>query len=253
MTTLISSEWYKLIHNKLLALILAGVALQTMLQVQGEYAMEKAVLGQYGVAMVADSSWFLVIWIVAFVGFFVASDFQNYTVRNVLALGKNRTQIFLSKLLAACIAVTAIFATASIVNTVGYTLAFGFGDMSFGEFLRFSSWNFLMQLLFHLTFASVFCLFAFLSRNPGGTILLGIGYMVGEMLAMGFMANYPGNVLAFAVDYFPSYYIGRFFHPVKHILNLDPAFIRQGIIVSLAYIVVPCIIGCAVFKRSDVK
>ncbi|HYF94320.1 MAG TPA: ABC transporter permease [Symbiobacteriaceae bacterium] len=254
MTTLISSEWYKIIHSKLLAWILTGVTAQSLLEVQGAYAVEKTpVLGQRAVAMVADGSAFLAIWIVAFVGFFVAADFQTSTLRNVLALGKNRTHVFLSKLIAACIAVTAIYATVTIVKTVGYTVAFGFGDMPVGEYLRFSSWNFFMQLFFHLTLASLYCLFAFLGKNPGMTILLGIGWLIGELVVMHFFESYPGRVLAFAAEYFPSYYIQRFYHPVKQTLNLDPAFIRQGIIVSLAYLVVPTVVGCALFKRSEVK
>lgn len=165
MTMLISAEWYKLLRGKVLAVILAGVTAQTLLfQVLKQYAKsdEPPVPGQFGVMVLVDTATFLQVWLLAFVGYFVASEFQNGTMRNTLALGKNRTHVYLSKLLFAFIAIAAIFATVSIVSTAGLSAVSGFGDMTFNEFWRFFTLNFFMQLLYHLTFAAVFTMFAFL-------------------------------------------------------------------------------------------
>lgn len=242
MTTLLSAEWYKLLRGQVLAVILAGVTAQTLLL---QVVILTPVPAQFGVLFLADTSIFLQVWLLAFVGYFVASEFQNGTMRNILALGRNRTQVYLSKLLFTFIAIAAIFAAVSIVSTAWLSAAAGFGDMTYNEFWRFFASNFFMQLLYHLTFAAVFTMFAFLSRSLGMTLLLGIGYWIVKW-------NLPMVLsrlgLAFAIKYLPDHYIGMFGQS-----NGDPAFITQGMIVSVAYIVITSIIGCIVFKKSDIK
>lgn len=245
MTTLISAEWYKLLRSKVLAVILAGITAETLLQVLLKTYDKEPIPGQFGVTVATDASVILQVWLIAFVGYFVASEFQNGTMRNILALGKNRTRVYLSKLFSASIAIAAIYATVSIVATAGFSVAFGFGDMTFNEFWRFFTWNFSMEILYHLTFAAIFTMFAFLSRSLGMTILLGIGYWIVMLFLPGLLSTMG---LDFAVKYLPQYYIGAFKG-----LSGDPAFITKGLIASAAYFVLTSIIGCIVFKKSDIK
>lgn len=247
MTTLISSEWYKLLRSKVLAVILAGVTAQTLIMVLEQYfkTEEPPVPGQFGVMVPVDTSFLLQVWLIAFVGYFVASEFQNGTMRNVVALGKNRTHVYLSKLLSASIAMVVIYSTVIVVATAGFSAVAGFGDMTFNEFWRFFAWNFFMQILYHVTFAAIFTMFAFLSTSLGMTILLGIGFWIFKMF-LPFFLSIIGH--ASAVEYLPDYYIGAFKD-----LSGDPAFITKGIIVSVAYIVITSVIGCIVFKNSDIR
>lgn len=246
MTTLISAEWYKLLRNIVLAVILAGVTAQTLFFVYARYIYEASpVPGQFGVTVLAETSLFLQVWLLAFVGYFVASEFQNGTMRNILALGKSRTHVYLSKLLFASIALAAIFATVSIVSAGRLSVVFGFGEMTFSEFSRFFALHFSMQLLYHLPVAAIFTMFAFLSRSPGMTILLGSGYWIVKMYLPMVLGKFG---LAFAIEYLPDYYISTFGQ-----LSGDPAFITKGMIVSVAYIVITSTIGCVVFKNSDIK
>ena len=244
MTTLIVSEWYKILRSRALAIILVGVAAFTFIQVLSSYFMQEFLLGQNSVAEIGRNSSILSLGMAAFVGFFVASEFQYGTMRNVLALGKNRMHVFLSKVLSACVAVAAIIAVFSIAGTVGFSMAFGFGDMALGEFSRFFVWNFSMQLLYHLTLAAIFTMFAFLSKSPGMTILLSVGYVIATLAIAGFLNNFPGGTLKFALEFFPQYYSSNIDD-----LSGELAFITDGVIVSVAYIALACIIGVAVFKK----
>jgi ABC-2 type transport system permease protein len=248
MTALIAAEWYKIRHSRVLMIILAGITAQTALQIVASSSLQETMLGQNGVTMLAENSSLLALWFAAFVGFFIASEFQNGTIRNVLALGKDRTQVFLSRLLSACIASAAIFAIVSLVATVGFSAAFGFGDIAPGEFLSSFAWTFSMQLVYQFTYAAVFTMFAFLSRNPGMSIILSVAYMIFVFASGGFLNNYPGGSLKFALQFYPQHYISEF-----STLSGDPSFITNGLIVSAVYIISAFAIAFTVFKNSDVK
>ena len=248
MTPLIRAEWYKLRRSKLLGMILAGVAVQTVIQIVSSYVLREPSLGQNGVLMLADNSSLLCVWIAAFVGLFIASEFQNGTIRHSIALGRDRTHVFLSKVFSAAIGVTAIFAVVSGVATLGFGAAFSFGELAVGEFLRFLTWNFVMQLLYHFTFAAVFTMLAFLGKNPGMTVLLSIGYVIAILAIGAFLNNYPDGGLKYALEVFPQYYISEF-----GTISGDPVGITNGVIVSAAYIALALIIGCTVFNKSDIQ
>jgi ABC-2 type transport system permease protein len=66
----------------------------------------------------------------------VASEFQQNTIRAALALGKKRIYVYLSKLIALCIAVALFIIASVIVATVGLTLLYGFGEISVIEYAR---------------------------------------------------------------------------------------------------------------------
>ncbi|WP_127529506.1 ABC transporter permease [Paenibacillus kobensis] len=246
MTTLLSAEWYKLWRGKVLHVILLCITAQISLQVFAEfYGGDSPMQGQYGVTMPAGMSFMMQLWFSAFVGYFIASEFPNGTMRNSLALGKYRTYVYVSKLFAACVAVAVIYLVSSIVATVGFSLAFGFGDMSLLEFARFFSWNYGMQVLFHWGFAALLTLIAFISRSPIMTVLVNLAYVIG-MLALPTFLTALGYFDVYKC--FPDYYV-MFFEN----LSGDSAFIIHGAAMSVAYLVITCIIGCIVFKRTDIK
>lgn len=272
MTTLLSAERYKLLHSRVTAVILLiiaamktfviwvpyimGLGFQTGNEPHGNIAgstggaaatgSPSGLLGQNGVKLMGGESTILLILLIAFVGFFVASEFQNGTIRNILSLGKRRSMVFMSKILGVFAVLTAIFAITIAIAIVGYSLQYGFGDMGFVEFIGYFAWNFFMQLLYHMPYAAVFCMIAFIARSTGLSIILGIGYLIFNSIAQSFPGSIPG--LQFATKLFPEYYINDFGQ-----LGGDMTFIISSVLVSVAYIVLACAIGCIVFKKCDVK
>ena len=249
MNTLILAEWYKILHSKTLGLILIGVAALTSLEILSSYLMQEThVLGQNSIIKLGEGMSMHALWIAAFAGFFIASEFQNGTIRNVIALGKDRTHILLSKIFSACIAVVAILAINGIVAIIGLTAAFGFGDMTIGEFSRLSVWSFFMQVIYHSTYAAVFTMLAFLSKNSGMTILLCVVYEIATLAIGGFLNNFPGDSLSFALQFFPQYYASEIDD-----FGFNLTFIVNGIIISVVYLVASSMIGSVAFKKSDIK
>lgn len=246
MKKLISAEWYKLFHNKVLLFILGGVAAQTLLVIALYHSADRPLgPGETGITMLVNTSLFSQIWILAFVGYFISSEFQNGAMRNILGLGKERMHVYISKLFSTFFATFTILAVTAVVATLGLTALYGFGEMHFTEFLSYFTSTFFMQLIYHLPHAAVFLMLAFLSRSLGMTLMLGIGYWIVN-------ANVPSILRALTVvstiEYFPDYYISRYAS-----LHSDPTFITNGYMVSAAYILIAAIVSCIVFKKTDVK
>lgn len=248
MKALVKSEWFKIRHDKPFKIILISVVILMIIQIISEYHLQVEItLGQYSIAKIGQNSALLSLFIAAFVGLFTASEFQNGTIRNTLALGISRQLVYLSKMFAACVAVFAILSFVSVVNTIGNSIAFGFGDMSFVDFLLFFAWNFISQVLFHSTYAAVFTMFAFLSKSSITTVLLSVGYVIVVLATGGFFNAFPGGGLKFLLEYFPEYYMSE----ISDLASLS--FIVKGIAVSGSYIILSSIIGSKAFLRSDIK
>lgn len=246
MKTLISTEWYKLFRNKVLLFILSGVAMQTLLVIALYHTANRALgPGQTGIMMLVNTSLFTQIWILAFVGYFISSEFQNGAMRNILSLGKDRIHVYLSKLFSTFFATFTILVVVATISTLGLTALYGFGDMNFTEFLSYFTSTFFIQFIYHLPHAAVLLMLAFISRSLGMTLMLGIGYWIVN-------ANVPSilralNVVS-TIEYFPDYYISRLAS-----LHNDPRFITNGFIVCVVYIIMTGIISCIVFRKSDIK
>jgi ABC-type transport system involved in multi-copper enzyme maturation permease subunit len=160
-------------------------------------------LGQNGILMIGNASLILSICIAAFSGLFVASEFQQNTVRAALALGRKRVYVYLSKLIALCIAVALFIIASATVSTAGLTLLYGFGEIPVLEYARQVLGVFSMQLRLFCTFASVFCMIAFLCRNVGVTVVLCAAYALLTSILMSFLASF--DTLAFIVKGIPQY------------------------------------------------
>jgi ABC-2 type transport system permease protein len=150
---LIKAEWYKLCRSKVFLIILAVVAIYSAIQVGLVYFVRSSdiaaqqdahlsdmfafePLGQNGILMIGNASLILSICIAAFAGLFVASEFQQNTIRAALALGKKRVYAYLSKLIALCIAVALFIIASAAVSTAGLTLLYGFGEVPVLEYAR---------------------------------------------------------------------------------------------------------------------
>jgi ABC-2 type transport system permease protein len=264
MKELICAEWYKLRHNKLFYILLIVVAciaafytgvvkfLDTNPMAQGEAVavgdvFEFPAAGQSGVFLLGELSTMLALCLVAFIGLFVAAEFRTGTIHHALALGKKRAEVFLSKLFSAGIATLAFLLTACIVSTVGLTLLFDFGALPFSEYLVQLFTVLSLQLLLHFTYATLFCLIAFLSRSTGQTILIGTGYVLASSVLLSILGSF--DAFGSVAKILPQYYataLGNF--------SDEMASLAVGAIaVSVVYSVAAIWVGSNVFKKIDVK
>jgi ABC-2 type transport system permease protein len=259
---LLQAEIYKLWRSKPFWVILTVIAVYSVIQVGLVYFVQSSKiaaqqgaelskmmnfesLGQNGVLMAGSASLILSICIAAFSGLFVASEFQQHTVCDALALGKNRTYVYLSKLVALAVAAALFLAVSMLVCTVGLTLLNGFGEIPLMTYIRQALTCFSMYFRLFCTFAAVACMIAFLCRSAGVSTVLGAAYALVTAILMSFLASF--DALSFMIKGLPQYYIMALGQ------SDDMSFYAAASAVSAIYIIVPCLIGIAFFCKTDVK
>ena len=262
MRELIKAELYKMRQSKLFVILLIIIAAQAVMQTALVYIVQNdlftvgrdaevlainfALTGQNGVLMLNNALLILPVCLAAFVGMFVAAEFQNNTVRAALALGKKRETIYFSKLFSSCTAIAIFLIVSVAATTLCMTLFFGFGNMPFTQYLI----QLFTTLRFHFflfsTFASVFCMIAFLCRNTGAAIIIGVVYFLVMMSLSSLFGTF--DTFAFLAKGLPSYYISS-----ANDLISKSGFLAGAVTVTLSYIAVSTATGLFVFRKADIK
>ena len=247
MKQLVQAEWYKIQRSKTLRYLCIAIFVGNSISVISSVIVKETFSwGQSGVLQIGSSM--NAIWFGAFAGFFIASEFQNGSIRNVLSLGKNRVCVFIAKVISMLIAITIMLFVLAVSLTICFTITSEFGTMAVGAFIPYFILNFFNELIFHLPYAGFFTMFAFLTKKPGLTILLSFGYEFLVLATGAILQNYPGKNLKFLLQYFPQYYYTK----IEEFLG-NWQFITNGYWVCLGFTLIPILIGIYNFKNSDIK
>jgi ABC-type transport system involved in multi-copper enzyme maturation permease subunit len=250
---LIAAEWFKIRHHKSLPILAAFAAVFAAAQVWETRMQEFPVPGWLSVTGLASLSAFNCILLAAFVGFFVATEFDNGGVRNSLALGRDRLRLYLSKQASVFTALAVILLVSSVTATIIGTVRFRFGDADAAGFLGFFCTIFALQWLYHAVYAALFSAIAFITRSPAMTVLLSIGALICEMLLTSFLGLF-GELGQEIRTLLPIYNVGGLYSVRQGFFGYaDPAFLTHSILVSAAAILLFCFIGAAVFKKEEIK
>lgn len=247
MKDLLKAELYKLSRSKtLLYLMLLLFVTNTFGIITNKLLKNYLLQGQDAIFQAGTSV--NAMWFGAFAGFFIASEFQNGGIRNILALGKNRDKVFMAKVISMILCIIILLGVIVLVQIIGNSIVSGFGDMPVSEFVFFFLKNFLHIIVFHLSYAGFFTMFAFLTQKPALTILLSFCYETIILVFGGFFENFKGLNLKPFLQLFPQYYYTKIdFNLTNH------QFFVNGYLVCLLYFVVPVIISMVLFRKMDIK
>lgn len=247
MKNLLKAELYKLCRSKTLLYLMLLLFVTNTFGIITNFLLKKYVLlGQNGVFQAGTSV--NAMWFGAFAGFFIASEFQNGGIRNALALGKDRGKVFMAKIFSMIICIAILLFVIVVVQTIGNSIVNGFGEMPVGEFAVFFLKNFFHTVVFHLSYAGFFTMFAFLTQRPGLTILLSFCFEAIILVSGGFFENYKGQNLKPFLKLFPQYYYTK----IDHNLSNQQFFVNGYAVCSL-YFLIPIIISVYLFKKMDIK
>jgi ABC-2 type transport system permease protein len=263
MTRILNAEFYKLKSNigfKLLplaAVIMTVVAIGFMFfvssgaTVEGErftvtdvFGFEPA--GRLGAKALATLSNLYGFIAAVFAGLFISTEFSQGTIRNALCIGTSRTKAYLSKLTVSAAVLALCMALSCAAFIAGFTLTYSFGGTTaIGGFWRDTLTVFALQFLYHFTYAATGCLLAFLIPNIVITVAIGIITVVASGVVVEICSAF--DTLNGIAPFIPQYYVTRLNGELHNTM-----FLVMGAVVSVGFVAITTIAGCALFKRQDI-
>jgi ABC-2 type transport system permease protein len=261
MTNILKADFYKLRHNvglKLLPLVAVIWSLVTacfMLfvangaTVAGEVFSNKDVfgfnpMGALGAQALATISNLYAMSIIVFAGLFVSTEFVQGTIRNALCAGVSRIKVYLSKLIVSAVVLVLCMFLSCLTFIVSFTIMYGFGNSS--NFIQNTATVFSLQFLYHLPYAGIGCLLAFLLPNIVLTVAIGIIIVMFSGVLVEICTAF--DVLNGLAPFIPQYYVSRLNEQLPNI-----PFLIMGAVVCVVFVAVSVVIGCLLFKRQDIK
>ena len=263
MTTILNAEFYKLKSNigfKLLpaaAVLMTLVTIGFMLFVSGGATVEGESFtvtdvfgfepeGRLGAGALATLSNLYGFIAAVFSGLFISTEFSQGTIRNALSVGVSRTKVYLSKLAVSAALLALCMLLSCITFIAGFTLTYGFGVTGIEGFLRDALTVFFLQFLYHFTYAGIGCLLAFLIPNIVITVAIGIIIVVASGVVVEICTAF--DALNGIAPFITQYYVTRLNGELH-----NPLFLAKGAVVSVVFVTLTAAVGCALFKRQDIK
>jgi ABC-2 type transport system permease protein len=179
-----------------------------------------------------------------FAGLFISTEFSRGTIRNALCIGISRTKYYLAKLAVSAALLALCMLLSCVTFIAGFTAAYGFGTGA--GFLRDTLTVFFMQFLYHFTYAGIACLLAFLIPNIVITAAVGIIIVVASGVLVAICSAF--DALNGIAPFIPQYYVTRLNDELR-----NPLFLAMGAAVSIGFVTLTTAVGCALFKRQDIK
>ena len=179
-----------------------------------------------------------------FAGLFISTEFSQGTIRNALCTGISRTKVYLSKLIVSALLLLLCLFLSFVTFIAGFTVIYGFGNSA--GFLRDSIIVFMLQFLYHSVYAGISCFLAFLIPNIVITVAAGIIIVVTSGVVVDICSAF--DALNRIAPLIPQYYVTRLNGELQ-----NPQFLVTGAFVSIIWITLTAVIGCALFYRQDIK
>ncbi len=193
MANLLRAELLKLKHSKSLKILIAFVIFLTLLlivmikvtytslsdmsddiTVTGDVLMN----GYQSIKQIILNSQVITTCVSIFGAIFICSDFSNRTIGQVIASGHSRLSVYSSKMLAFLIGSSIIAALTPVIHVIGFTVVNGFGIEITSEVIEYMMRTMGLYLVTAIGTSSTCGMFAFLTRNVGGTIGINLVVMV---------------------------------------------------------------------------
>lgn len=180
-----------------------------------------------------------------FVAIFVASEFTNGTLKNVLSRGYSKPKVYVSKLISSSIAATIIIVAAVVPNTILSTIFWRFSDGCV-------DWIKVLNIILVkvVCFYAVVSLAVFISmtvRSVGGAVALNIGLIRFTPFILTSIATLCGE----EIDTLSKYEITTIITNLSDTTTVTDKDIVLALLIGLIYISVSSIIGLVVFYERD--
>jgi ABC-type transport system involved in multi-copper enzyme maturation permease subunit len=246
MRALISTAWYKLLRSRMLGVTGLVCLFLAAVQLQSAYMRSGSIFLQDSAILIGSRySEFWQIAALFAVGLFCASEFTDGTIRLPVSIGNSRNSVYLAGLFAASLISTFILLAISLGVGLFCLIVSGTGGAGLGEALLLWGASLGKEIIFHLPYASLFLMFAFISRTPALSIILNFITVIVLSVLPSYIAIIDGGKYQFLIQYFPGYAID--------VIGTAGENVLLGFAVSLVWTAAAAAIGCLVFSKNDIK
>ncbi|MCL2438646.1 MAG: ABC transporter permease subunit [Coriobacteriia bacterium] len=192
----------------------------------------------------------LIMWVVLAVGAIISMAlFDSGTIKNEIATGMGRIQLYLSRL-AVTSGLTVLFMAFFLAVVVVFGIIVGgLGDWT-GDLVLDALQVFATQALFAVGFCSICTFLAFTLRREGAAIWVYIGVSFAPVILVSLLSLAWPDIAGFIAHYELASLMDLF---AEHGALLTSFEFVRGLLVGLAYIAVPAVAGILLFKRADIK
>lgn len=178
---------------------------------------------------------------------FLAKEYTNRTIKNILAYGKKRSQFYLAKFSALVVAIVILLAALTIIPTVGNTIINGWGESFEVSQLLGMFGTFIASVITNSAVAALVMIIAILAKSNGGTI----GIVVGVFILLPTIASYIygiNNVFDKIYEVTPFYN-----NQLANSIYATNGDVLRAIIIAIITMVIALIAGISIFKKQDIK
>lgn len=258
MNNLLRSEFYKLRCSKALKVIMIIAvctyiisAFITNLMSNG-LLLDNAEMPLFSFPLIGGNAPYMVmgdfdsitLFMGIFASVFIAGEFSKGTIKNILAVGKSRFEVYCAKLLTLVFVGIFLVLSSTVTYTIFFTFLFGFGKDITAEYIISLFKLFCLESLFFSAYAGVFTLIAISVRNIAGAV----GASIGAILIPNIMQQ-----LTLLMD-LPEWVPQIFLIPYMEALSTLEVNVSYGdILVALGIILCTTGIGMMNFSKADIK
>lgn len=203
-----------------------------------------------GIYMLEDSFTNIPIFLGIFLAMFITAEFSNGTIKNIVSRGFSRSQIYLSKFIAAIITNLFLIVITSASALIAGTIMWKFGT-TYDNFILDVLRMFFLEVLVNIAVSSIFVMVAFLVRRNGPAVSINLGIWALSSVVLNLI-----NLLfekVFKTDFKITKYWALDCVSELHHLSLEQSVINRGILVSLGTIIVTGAIGMYTFSKRDIN
>ncbi|MCM3745867.1 ABC transporter permease [Paenibacillus pasadenensis] len=254
MFNLLTAEKIKLLRSKKVWIVLGLFVIIPIYQALEskssslKQVLETVVNGATGILMMEKNGFAILLIVSAFISFFIGEEFQNGTIRNVLSLGRSRTQYYLTKLAVASLLAVVGILIMTALGIVTYTSLHGFGEVAgIHDYFSYAFKAFGTLLLLILANVSIYVMISFQSKSSAVSLIWSFLYTIATGFGAGIFLQ--TEHFKFITFWFTEAFLfySDFANPAE--ISLYP----RMVLVSLLTIVISSTIGILLFKRTDIK
>ena len=178
---------------------------------------------------------------------FLAKEYSERTIKNVLAYGKSRTEFYLAKFIAIIIAIIILLACLVLISTIGSGIINGWGETFKVSQLLHLIRTFFLAVISNASVAAILMIIAILIKSNGGTIGITVGIFVFLPSIISFL--YGSNKVFDKIYEITPFYNNK----LAISIYASNGQLIKSLIISLITIIVALFIGIELFKKQDIK